>query len=161
MTRLTDPETTGWRGLDPALVPELVGVLGICGPRRSRPSRQPPKPSVSNSGRVLASEVKHPRCWHVDGTSQVDVKGAAQVAKAYIIDLFADEHIQHGGLEEVKFNQGANVWDITIGFSRPWDRSTLGPIIPNPAHRSYKMVRINDKDGEVMSVAHRALTTTD
>ena len=90
----------------------------------------------------------------------MDVKEAAHAAKAYIIELFADEQIQHVGLEEVKFDNIARVWNITIGFSRPWNRSAL-QIVPNQAHRSYKIVRINDKDGEVMSVAHRALITTD
>ena len=91
----------------------------------------------------------------------MDVKEAAQAAKAYIIDLFSDEQIEHVGLEEVKFSQVSNVWDITIGFSRPWTRSALGPIIPNPTQRSYKIVRINNKDGKVLSVAHRVLTPTD
>ena len=91
----------------------------------------------------------------------MDVKEAARSAKAYIIDLFADEQIQHVGLEDVKFDDQANVWNITIGFSRPWNRSTLGPVIPDPTHRSYKIVRINDEDGAVMSVAHRVLTAAD
>ena len=96
-----------------------------------------------------------------EGTSQVDVKEAAQAAKAYIIDLFADEQIEHVGLEEVKLSQVSNVWDITIGFSRPWTRSALGPILSNPTQRTYKIVRINNKDGKVLSVAHRVLTPTD
>ncbi len=91
----------------------------------------------------------------------MDVKEAAQAAKAYIIDLFADEQIEHVGLEEVRFDHMAEAWDITIGFSRPWDRGALGTIIAGPAHRNYKIVRINDKDGEVLSVAHRALTAAD
>ena len=91
----------------------------------------------------------------------MDVKEAARAAKAYIIDLFADEQIEHVGLEEVKFDDRANVWNITIGFSRPWNRSALGPVIPNPTHRSYKIVRINDRDGAVKSVDHRVLTAAD
>lgn len=109
---------------------------------------------------VLAS--KEPRCLVVaEGASQVDVKEAARAAKAYIIDLFEDEQIEHVGLEEVRFDDLSEAWDITIGFSRPWNRSALGTIIASPAHRSYKTVRINDKDGEVLSVAHRALTPAD
>lgn len=90
----------------------------------------------------------------------MDVKEAVKTAKDYIIDIFGDEGIEHVGLEEVKFDAGAEAWEITIGFSRPWDRSGL-PILPNPARRSYKVVRINDIDGQVVSVTHRVLATAD
>ena len=88
---------------------------------------------------------------------EVDVKLATKTAKEYVVDLFADEQIDHVGLEEVRFDQSSDVWEITIGFSRPWDRGPL-KILPDPAQRSYKVVRINDTDGRVMSVVHRALT---
>ena len=91
------------------------------------------------------------------GASEVDVKQAAKTAKKYVVDLFADEQIDHVGLEEVKFDDSSDVWEITIGFSRPWDRGLL-PIAPDPARRSYKIVRISDADGQVMSVVHRVLT---
>ena len=86
----------------------------------------------------------------------MDVKEAAKTAKDYVIDVFGDEDIQHVGLEEVKFDDISKAWDITIGFSRPWDRSGLA-ILPNPAHRSYKVVRIKDSDGQITSVTHRVL----
>ena len=92
------------------------------------------------------------------GARDVDVKGAAKTAKEYVIDLFADEEIAHVGLEEVKFDQRSNVWEITIGFSRPWDRGPL-QIAPDPTQRSYKVVRVSDADGQVLSVVHRALTS--
>ena len=88
----------------------------------------------------------------------MDVKRAAKTAKEYVLDLFAEEQIEHVGLEEIRFDSGANIWEVTIGFSRPWDRGPL-TILPDPAHRSYKIVRINDADGEVVSVGHRAVTT--
>lgn len=86
----------------------------------------------------------------------MDVKQAVKTSKEYVIDLFADEQIDHVGLEEVKFDQHTNVWEITIGFFRPWDRGPL-QLGPDPAKRSYKIVRINDKDGHVVSVVHRVL----
>ena len=88
----------------------------------------------------------------------MDVKQAARTAKKYVIDIFSDEQIDHVGLEEVKFDHDSDVWEITIGFSRPWDRALL-QIAPDPARRSYKVVRINDTDGHVLSVVHRALTS--
>lgn len=104
----------------------------------------------------------------------MDVKEAARTARAHIADLFADENVQHVGLEEVEFDDVADVWNITIGFSRPWELSKdlpkkpismvptpvleeLNPPPPPPPPRSYKIVRVRDSDGHVISVTHRAL----
>ena len=84
----------------------------------------------------------------------MDAKQAAEQAKEYVIDIFADERIEHVGLEEIKF--AAGVWEVTIGFSRPWNRPTL-PLVPNPAQRSYKTVKINDRLNKVISMVHRSL----
>lgn len=104
----------------------------------------------------------------------MDVKEAARTARAYIADLFADENVQHVGLEEVKFDDVSEIWNITIGFSRPWELSkeppkkpvplVLAPVLeelnpppPPTPQRSYKIVRVRDSDGCVISVTHRAL----
>lgn len=103
----------------------------------------------------------------------MDVKEAARTARAYIADLFADENVQHVGLEEVEFDDVSDVWNITIGFSRPWELPkdppkkpvslVLVPVLeeleppPPPPQRSYKLVRVRDSDGRVISVMHRAL----
>ena len=98
----------------------------------------------------------------------MDVKEAARAAREYITDLFADENVKHVGLEEVEFDDLSKVWHITIGFSRPWElpedlpspsfSSLLDELKPPPlTQRSYKIVRIRDDDGHVMSVMNRAL----
>lgn len=105
----------------------------------------------------------------------MDVKEAARTARAYIADLFADENVQHVGLEEVEFDDVSDVWNITIGFSRPWEfskdpskdsASSLPDLFPElnhlnppppPPQRSYKIVRVRDSDGRIISVMHRAL----
>ena len=86
-------------------------------------------------------------------------KEAARTAKNYIIDLFADEAIADVGFEEVYFDHESNDWKITIGFHRPWDHrnkllTALGDQYPA---RSYKVVRIDDDDGRVISVTDRVL----
>ena len=53
----------------------------------------------------------------------------------------------------------SNDWKITIGFHRPWDHrnkllTALGDQYPA---RSYKVVRIDDDDGRVISVTDRVL----
>uniref|UniRef100_UPI004056B7CA hypothetical protein n=1 Tax=Candidatus Electronema sp. TaxID=2698783 RepID=UPI004056B7CA len=87
----------------------------------------------------------------------MDVKEAVKLAKQYVLDLFAEEKINDLGLEEVEFYAGE--WLITLGFSRPWDEKhnaftalSMGPV---SLHRSYKIVHIDDKAGQVKSVKHR------
>ncbi len=89
----------------------------------------------------------------------MDVKEAANAAKAYLVDLFADEEISNIGLEEVVFDEISGSWEITIGFSRPWDQKSglpaaLAGVRPD---RSYKIVRVNDQNGSVISLKDRLL----
>lgn len=90
----------------------------------------------------------------------METKEAVKVAKEYIIDVFDDEKISDVGLEEIKFNHRLAAWEITIGFSRPWDRSG-STVLPSPRQRSYKVVHINDGDGQITSVTHRVLAAVD
>ena len=85
---------------------------------------------------------------------EMDVKEAVQIAKKYVIDLFEEEGISDIGLEEVVF--ASNSWTITIGFSRPWNRN-IGSVLGGQVSRSYKALRIQDEDGQVLSVKDRAL----
>ncbi len=52
----------------------------------------------------------------------MDAKGAAQRARQYAAEMFADEDIQNLGLEEIVFDGKHEAWNITVGFFRPWDR---------------------------------------
>ena len=100
----------------------------------------------------------------------MDVKEAVRTAREYIANLFADENVKHVGLEEVEFDDLSKVWHITIGFSRPWELPedppppsfASGSVLdglkpPSLAQRSYKIVRVRDNDGHVISVMNRAL----
>lgn len=99
----------------------------------------------------------------------MDVKEAARTAREYITDLFADENVKHVGLEEVEFDDLSKVWHITIGFSRPWELPEDLPSLPFSSlldelkkpppltQRSYKIVRVRDHDGQVISVMNRVL----
>ncbi|MDE0145788.1 MAG: hypothetical protein OXI53_09555 [Nitrospira sp.] len=89
----------------------------------------------------------------------MDMKEAVRTAKKHITELFTDETITHVGLEEVEFNNSSNNWEITIGFSRPWQNISLATALSNrPPARSYKLVCINDNDGHMISVTDRVLT---
>lgn len=93
----------------------------------------------------------------------MDVKEAVKKARTYVADLFQDEGIENVGLEEVVFEDGEDVWKITIGFNRPWDRVKVFPgpldvLRKSPEwerRRSFKVVRIEDGSGKVLSLTHR------
>ena len=93
----------------------------------------------------------------------MDVKQVVQKAKEYLADLFDGEEIEYVGLEEVDFDDESQQWKITIGFSRPWDRPKALPasLLEDPLKRSYKVVRINDADGRVISLKDRILTAVE
>jgi len=84
----------------------------------------------------------------------MDLKEAVKTAKQYIADLFGDEDIYYIGLEEVKFETNSHEWLVTVGFERRWDRtprSIIGALDPTPK-RTYKLVRMNGKTGEILAL---------
>ncbi len=92
----------------------------------------------------------------------MDVKKAARMAKDYLADVFAEEEITHIGLEEIDFDEGSKTWKVTVGFFRPWERpgnafeTSLGGL-PVHGRRSFKIVRIKDCDGQILSITDRVL----
>ncbi len=95
----------------------------------------------------------------------MNVKEAVQLAKAYFADIFAEEKMNHVSLEEVKFDDHSNTWKITIGFFPPWEQSAENPVksmfggTQAYGKRSYKVIQIDDEDGEVISTTIRFLNS--
>ena len=92
------------------------------------------------------------------GKPEMEVKEAAQTAREYLANLFAEEEITNVGLEEVVFDDVSNEWRITIGFSRPWNRQNALRRLSEA--RSYKVVCINDESGNVTSLKDRLLAAS-
>ena len=93
---------------------------------------------------------------------KIEWMSGTRTAKEYLVDLFDGEEIMHVGLEEVVFDETSNCWGITIGFSRPWDRNTrptalIAAIGDRRLPRSYKVIRVVDDDGRVVSLTDRVL----
>ncbi len=90
----------------------------------------------------------------------MDVKTAVKTAIEYVADVFKSEHPEYIGLEEVVLDEHEDVWEVTIGFSRPWD-SPVGGIAnalqPRIPRRQYKVVRIDNRSGQVKSIKIREL----
>ncbi|WP_269930909.1 hypothetical protein [Aminobacter sp. HY435] len=90
----------------------------------------------------------------------MDVKEAVKAAKNYVSDLLAEEGMTNLGLEEIEFDDAERTWNVTLGFSRPWNsqRNALTTITgDNSAKRAYRVVKVRDKDGEILSVKRREL----
>jgi len=51
----------------------------------------------------------------------MDVKEAVKAAKDWLVYVMADELPANVGLEGVEFDEPKGVWNITLGFSRPWN----------------------------------------
>ena len=95
----------------------------------------------------------------------MEVKEAAQVAKATVASLFEDQQISNILLEEVDFEELPETWSITVGFFRQAQvdsQSIVGSLSPLIGRRrSFKVVRIRDRDGQVLSVKHRSVVGID
>ena len=93
----------------------------------------------------------------------MDVKEAAKLAQDYVTDLFSEEGIENVGLEEIELGIDRQFWYVTIGFSRPWDRGGLPHVVLGQTglRRSYKLLRIDDRTGDVASVKDRILRETE
>ena len=90
------------------------------------------------------------------------VKEAARTAKIFVRELFADEGISNIRLEEVDFQHLPAEWMITVGFLRPSEIADLDgelppALFPHP-RQAFKVVRIRDHDGKILSVKHRDLS---
>jgi hypothetical protein len=94
--------------------------------------------------------------WPLFRRYVMKMKEAVGLAKKHIAELFFDEQVTNIGLEEIEVD-ASNNWTIIIGFSRPWDKSgplaVLGQDVTTK--RSYKIVRIDDQSGEILSVKDR------
>lgn len=81
----------------------------------------------------------------------MEAREAVKQAKLYLADLLQDEQPSNIGLEEIE-KEGA-IWRVTLGFSRPWNQATLfSPPGGKPTGRSFRMLTIDDKTGEVLSM---------
>lgn len=95
----------------------------------------------------------------------MEVQEAIRLAKSYVVDVFKDEEPTNVGLEEVEFDDADQIWNVTIGFSRPWNstKSVLANLSgeASPKRRAYKIVRIRDDDGKMIAIKRRDLLTSD
>jgi hypothetical protein len=85
----------------------------------------------------------------------VNVKEAVSLAEQYVQDIYAQEQLEAGGLEEVEFNEPSHEWRVTIGFSRPWQKQLNFFTKSINEMRSYKVISISDETQQVISLKNR------
>lgn len=92
------------------------------------------------------------------------VEEAVDRAKDYASRLFAREGLVDARLEEVEHDQINGFWNVTVGLLRPTKGGAIGALSDQlaairgeavPGARIYKVVRLKDADGEVVSVKIR------
>ena len=88
----------------------------------------------------------------------MDVQEAVQTAKSHVTLLFENEGIGNVELEEIEYEPSGDIWRVTIGFTRDWERQgSLGASLGLRGARAYKVLRIRGEDGTVQSVRDRVL----
>lgn len=93
---------------------------------------------------------------------KTDVRSAVSVAQNYfhsIQDLLGTP-LEDLRLEEVELSEDKKFWLITLGFSRPMDKSQnpLGDLVAFPKHeRDYKIFKVDVETGDVQSMKIREL----
>lgn len=87
----------------------------------------------------------------------MEVKEAILTAKRYVAQVLEDEDVQNIGLEEIRYDEDEGVWNITVGFSRPWNsvKNLLSSTGLPKVGRSYRVVKIRDSDGRPLSFIRR------
>mgnify|MGYP000937835102 CR=1 FL=1 len=94
----------------------------------------------------------------------MEAKDAVNCAKAYVTDLFREDGVGDLRLEEIEFDEQARIWNVTLGFVRVgYVRDSKGMMTGLAAAleaidsrtRVYRVVRVQDEDGRVLSVKLR------
>ncbi len=88
----------------------------------------------------------------------MEIKEAVKAALRHVQEIFAGEKLSDVGLEEVRFDEAGQAWEVTIGFSRPWDYpapTAFAPFAERLPKREYKVARVKDSTGSVESVLIR------
>ena len=87
----------------------------------------------------------------------VDVKQAVSIALKYSQSLLQDA--ANLALEEVELTEDQRYWLVTVGFTRPSERTNIKSILggAEPATRYYKIIKIDATTGDAVSMKIRTL----
>ena len=115
-------------------------------------------------GELTANTAERDHIVSYTERNEVDVKNAVKIAKDYIRESFSTDDVKNIGLEEISFDEASNCWNITVGFSWPWEQApinslpgmaALNVMFPENLPRTYKIVTVSAVDGKVSKVTNR------
>lgn len=87
--------------------------------------------------------------------SPIDVKQAANIAAAYLVDLVPEAH--NIRVEEVEISDDDSAINVTLGYH---DRVLSGPLImggPQLRNRAYRVFKVDRSTGKILSMKIREL----
>jgi len=88
--------------------------------------------------------------------AKISLKDAAKNAKAFVADLYREDHVSDLLLEEIRLSSDEREWLVTIGFMPPWmNRGVTAVLGPHPKNRAYKVVSVDAQTGEVRDLRIR------
>lgn len=88
----------------------------------------------------------------------MEVKEIVRTAMDQMAYILADENPTNIGFEEIIYDDDDKLWDVTVGFSRPWDYPNGTFVLggrTQPA-RHYKIVKVNN-EGDVVGIKIREI----
>ncbi|MEL6063275.1 MULTISPECIES: hypothetical protein [unclassified Methylobacterium] len=91
-----------------------------------------------------------------EGSAVINLNEAVERAKAWLHATMSGESITNVGLEEVEHQPG--YWNITLGFSRPWDATRNAVTVLSGAvvmRRTFKTITVDERTGEVVAMKNR------
>lgn len=88
-----------------------------------------------------------------ESSAVISLNEAVERAKAWLHATMAGENISNLGLEEVEHQPGH--WNITLGFSRPWDEARNAITVLSGAtvlRRTFKTIMLDEHTGEIVAM---------
>ncbi len=105
---------------------------------------------------TMSHEVQEARPIMETRSPGISVNDAIDRAKEWLLSTMSTENVSNLGLEEVEHHPG--YWNITLGFSRPWDeaRNAISVLSGTVVmRRTYKIVTVDETTGEIVSMKSR------
>ncbi len=83
---------------------------------------------------------------------RIDLRQAVDIATRTIRELYSEALLEDLLLEEVYYWDTDREWEVTLGFSRPYNAQRPGAVssvFPRTQQRNYKRLKIDADTGEV------------
>lgn len=104
----------------------------------------------------MSNALEDPTARDGEESARVGLNEAVERAKTWLRATLAGESISNLGLEEVE--HGPGYWNVTVGFSRPWDEARNAVTVLTGAvilQRTLKTITVDEQTGEIVAMKTR------